>query len=410
MSRQTIREIPGYQTKSLKEVANILQLKHGTIEYQRIKISYYKLKKTGEILTPDQPRKHAYIHTKNNPKEEKAAPTIEQRITFDMNKAAESAKVREYKEKYGYALKMWQEAEKRFDALIGVKDVVDTYTIDPISSTKSEEACPIIMLSDWHFEERIDLDTINDLNEYNLDIAAHRWNRCIQNSLKLVHKERFSSEIKQCIVWLGGDFITGYIHEELEESNYLSPTQAVRFAKERIITAIKFYLEHGKFDKITVVCNYGNHGRTNKKPRVSTSYKNSYEWMMFKDIEDYFSGNAKITFVIPNGLFAYVTIFEKVIRFWHGDNVQYQGGIGGLTVPLIKAIHRMNNTIHADYNIMGHYHQLFEATKDCFINGSGIGYSAYAQRIGASFEKPMQGFKIVDKKYGFTTKLPIFCE
>ena len=56
-----------------------------------------------------------------------------------------------------------------------------------------------------------------------------------------------------------------YIHEELEESNYLSPTQATRFAKEKkIITAIKFYLQHGKFDKITVVCNYGNHGRTNK--------------------------------------------------------------------------------------------------------------------------------------------------
>lgn len=403
MSRQTIREIPDYKNKTLKEVIDYLGLQNDIEKYTRIKVSYYKLRAVGEIGV-DNPGNSG--RKKNKSKE----PTIEQRISFDLNKAAENAKVREYRDKYSYALKMWQEADKRFDALVSVKQPVDTYEIEPTTINAKEEACPIIMLSDWHFEERIDLDTINNLNEYNLDIAAHRWNKCIQNSLKLVHKERFSSDIRQAILWLGGDFITGYIHEELEESNYLSPTQAVRFAKERIITAIKFYLEHGKFEKITIVCNYGNHGRTNKKPRVSTGYKNSYEWMMYKDIEDYFAAEKRLTFIVPNGLFAYVTIFDRTIRFWHGDNVHYQGGIGGLTVPLIKAIHRMNNTIHADYNIMGHYHQLFEATKDCFINGSGIGYSAYAQRIGASFEKPMQGFKMVDKKYGFTTKLPIFCE
>ena len=103
--------------------------------------------------------------------------------------------------------------------------------IEPVLSS-SKKACPIIQLSDWHFEERVDAATINDLNEYNLEIAAERWVACIQNNLKLVHKERHSSDIKQICLWLGGDFITGYIHEELEESNYLSPTQATRFAKE----------------------------------------------------------------------------------------------------------------------------------------------------------------------------------
>jgi len=404
-SPDKIRRVENYTTKSLSEICRALGIKSDTKEYSNLKVSYFRMTKKGEIKRPKS--------SGNNTKqviEKIPEPTIEQRISFDLQKAEENARVREYKDKYNYTLKMWQEAEKRFDALVSVKQAVDTYTIEPLTSTGKEEACPIIMLSDWHFEERIDSETINGLNDYNLDIASTRWNRCIQNSLKLVHKERFSSEIKQAILWLGGDFITGYIHEELEESNYLSPTQAVRFAKERIITAIKFYLQHGKFEKITIVCNYGNHGRTTKKPRVSTAYKNSYEWMMYKDIEDYFANEKKLSFVVPNGLYAYVTIFDKVIRFWHGDSIKYGGGIGGLTVPLIKAIHKMNDSIHADYNIMGHYHQLFEATKDCFINGSGIGYSAYAQRIGASFEKPMQGFKMVDKKYGFTTKLPIFCE
>jgi hypothetical protein len=361
--------------------------------------------KKGEIKRPEK--------SQNKPKKvikEKPELTIDERVNIDIHKAQESAKIREYKAKYTYVLKKLEESEKQFDALIGIKEPVDIIEIEPVLSYGKHEACPVVMLSDWHFEERVDSQNINGLNHYDLDIAQKRWNTCIQNSMKLVHRERYSSEIKQIIIWLGGDFITGYIHEELEESNYLSPVQAVRFAKQQIITALKFYAEHGKFEKIIVVCNYGNHGRTMKKPRVSTSYKNSYEWMMYKDIQDYFSANKKFEFVVPDGLFAYVSIYGFTNRFWHGDTIQYGGGIGGLTIPLIKAIGRYNTTIKADFNFMGHYHQLFEATKDCMVNGSGIGYSAYAQRIGASLERPQQGFKVIDSKHGYTTKLQIFCE
>jgi hypothetical protein len=404
-SPEKIRSIENYTTKSLSEICRALGIKSDTKEYNNLKVSYFRMTKKGEIKRPEK--------SQNKPKKgikEKPELTIDERVNIDIHKAQESAKIREYKVKYTYVLKKLEESEKQFDALIGIKESVDIIEIEPVLSYGKHEACPVVMLSDWHFEERVDSQNINGLNHYDLDIAQKRWNTCIQNSMKLVHRERYSSEIKQIIIWLGGDFITGYIHEELEESNYLSPVQAVRFAKQQIITALKFYAEHGKFEKIIVVCNYGNHGRTMKKPRVSTSYKNSYEWMMYKDIQDYFSANKKFEFVVPDGLFAYISIYGFTNRFWHGDTIQYGGGIGGLTIPLIKAIGRYNTTIKADFNFMGHYHQLFEATKDCMVNGSGIGYSAYAQRIGASLERPQQGFKVIDSKHGYTTKLQIFCE
>lgn len=331
-------------------------------------------------------------------------------VLEDISNLRLGAKYNELKRKYSHLIVSLEESEKRFDALINIKENSNiNQSISPIIQKSLSEVTPVIMLSDWHFEERVDADTINNLNEYNLEIAGERWTRCIQNSLRLVNKERSSSEINELVLWLGGDFITGYIHEELEESNYLSPTQATRFAKEKIITAIKFYLEYGKFTKITIICNYGNHGRTNKKPRVSTGYKNSYEWMMYNDIADYFIGEKRVDFIIPNGLFAYFKIYDVNCRFWHGDTIKYGGGIGGLTVPLIKAISRYNDSIKADYNFMGHYHQCWEATKDCFVNGSGIGFSPYAQRIGASPEVPQQGFKLIDRKRGPTGKFTINC-
>jgi hypothetical protein len=388
------------------EVANRLgfTFKENFKDYERVRASARKYCNEGK----KNPQKQVEKFVKEIKKEVEIP--IQDKIKLDFVSIKEGAKVRELKQKYNYVLKELEEANLRFDTLVGIKESAPIHTIEPLLSGNKHEAVPVIMLSDWHFEERVDADTINNLNEYNLQIAEKRWFKCIQNSLKLVYKERLSSDIKQIVVWLGGDFITGYIHEELEESNYLSPTQATRFAKAKIISALQFYDQHGGFDKITVVCNYGNHGRTNKKPRVSTGYKNSYEWMMYKDIEDYFSNNKKFSFVVPNGLFAYVQIFDYMNRFWHGDTVQYGGGIGGLTVPLIKAISRYDQTIKADYNFMGHYHQLWEATKNCMVNGSGIGFSAYAQRIGVSNEPPQQGFKVIDKKYGYTTKLQIVCQ
>lgn len=345
------------------------------------------------------------------PKEEKEEKqeSVDRTYVEDMALQRAKAVAREAERKYNSCLVALEESEKRFDALIQIKEPIEFHRIEPVFSAGKHESVPIIQLSDWHFEERVDPATINGLNEYNLDIATKRWNKCIQNSMKLVHKERQSSDIGQMVLWLGGDFITGYIHEELEESNYLSPTQAARFAKEKLITAIKFYLEHGKYSTITIICNYGNHGRTNKKPRVSTGYKNSYEWMIYKDLEDWFIKEKRIKFVIPNGLFAYVDVLGYTCRFWHGDSVSYGGGIGGLTIPLIKAISRYNQQQRADYNFIGHFHQLWQATKDCIVNGSGIGFSPYAQRIGASPEEPMQSFSLIDKKYGMTAKMPIFC-
>lgn len=336
--------------------------------------------------------------------------TDKERILGDITKRKENAKLKELESKYKYLLEEFDLSEKRLDAVLNIKEDFVMKEIKPSSKAVKNEAVPLILLSDWHFEERVDADTINGLNEYNLDIASKRWDKCISNSLKLVEKERNSSTINNMCLWLGGDFISGYIHEELEENNYLSPVEATLFSYEKIATAIEFYLKNGDFNKITIPCNFGNHGRTNKKPRVSTGYKNSYEWMMYRMLEKRYSGNKKVEFIVPNGMFTYVNILGYMNRFFHGDSIQYGGGIGGLTVPLIKAILRYDQQQVADYNWMGHYHQLWSATKNCMVNGSGIGFSAYAQRIGASPEEPKQSFALIDAKYGLTIKTPIFCK
>jgi len=177
--------------------------------------------------------------------------------------------------------------------------------------------------------------------------------------------------------------------------------------KKMLLSAIQFYLTEGNFKRIVVPCNVGNHGRTMLKPRVSTGNRNSYEYMMYHDLKNNFS---EAEFMIPDGMYTYVSIYEKLFRFAHGDHIKFGGGIGGLTVPLTKAIMRADTQVKAYYNVIGHYHQFWEATSNCLVNGSLIGYGAYAQRIGATPEPPQQALRIMDSKRGLTAKFPIFCD
>lgn len=330
-------------------------------------------------------------------------------IDIDLQQMKSSVKAKETDLKYKAVLKDLQHKEAQLDAFAAVRSDVQIREIKPSQGNKFDEATAIIQLSDWHFEEKVDPSVINNLNEYNLDIAQVRWDNCISNAIKLIDKERVAIKIDTAVIHLGGDFISGYIHEELEEDNYLSPIQATLFAKERIISGIEYILKHGGFKRIIIPCSFGNHGRTHKKMRISTGYKNSYEWMMYQDLIRYFQKEKRVELIVPNGLFAYVKVYDYMCRFFHGDSIKYAGGIGGVTIPLIKALHKYDEQNKAQYNFMGHFHTYWMATRNCIINGSGIGYSPYAERIGAAPENPVQSLSLIDRKRGMTIKAPIFC-
>jgi hypothetical protein len=102
-----------------------------------------------------------------------------------------------------------------------------------------------------------------------------------------------------------------------------------------------------------------------------------------------------------------MTVFDKRIRFHHGDGLKYQGGVGGLTIPVEKAISAWNKSpARADLDIFGHWHTA-QQSRAWVSNGSLIGYNAYAVSIKASFEPPAQTYFLLDKKRGRTMTTPI---
>lgn len=337
---------------------------------------------------------------------------VADRVTADREAQRAQGDLRDLRDKYKHALEKIAELESQAEAFAATRQNVAPVRIQPDESIQGGQAAAILLASDWHVGEKVDPATVNYLNEYNPEIAERRAKNFFANGLRLVRKERQDINIDTLVLWLGGDLITGFIHEELQENNYLSPTEESRFAKSLIIGGLKMLKEQGEFKRIVVPCSFGNHGRTTPKRRVSTGYRNSYEWMMYHDLADLFAGDDVIQFQVVNGYLNYVEIYGKTLRFHHGDNVGYSGGVGGITISLNKFIARTNQQRRADCDFLGHFHQLdgYARWRKFVTNGSLIGFNSYAQSIAASPEEPLQAFQLLDAQRGFTLSAPVICE
>jgi len=265
------------------------------------------------------------------------------------------------------------------------------------------EAVAVLCASDWHVEETVTSASTNGLNEFTLSIAQDRIRRFFSSAVRLTEIQRSGCEIREALLWLGGDLMSGFIHEELQETNELTPTETILWLRDQLTEGIRYLCDH--FDGIKIVCNYGNHGRTTKKPRHATGYKNSYEWLLYSILSTQLA-MPKVEWVVADSYMTYVPVYDRMIRFHHGDGLKYQGGIGGLTIPTEKAIASWNKAKLADLDVFGHWHTQQQNPK-WISNGSLIGYNAYALSIKAGFEKPQQTFFLFDKERGRTITAPI---
>ena len=305
--------------------------------------------------------------------------------------------------------KQLDEADERFQVALAIQEEQTPINIKA-KSAKKHEATAVFLASDWHVEERVDADTINGRNEYNPTIARRRANNYFDAVAWLIKYHRKGGyDVRKAVLAIIGDLITGYIHEELQEGNYMSPIEASLFAQELLGAGIQYILADTDVEQLDIPCGHGNHGRTTKKTRVSTGAKNSHEWMIYHNLKQRFANDSRIQFHIPTGIHEYATIYDTVIRFTHGDTIKYNGGVGGVTIPLNKAIDKWNDFMPADITCMGHWHQYFDAGH-FVINGSLIGYNAFALSIKAAYEKPQQASFLIDSRHGKTMSCPIWVE
>jgi hypothetical protein len=261
-------------------------------------------------------------------------------------------------------------------------------------------AVAVALLSDVHCEERVTPEDVpGTYNLYDPEVCKKRIAQYAQRVILLTQAQRHLTNIDTLVLGILGDIMNGYLHDDNKESNWLAPVEAVLLALELLVGVINYLLEYGEFKKIVLVCTPGNHGRLTMKPRANTAIETNLEWMLYQLLQQRMGNDHRLEWHIASGAHVYLNINGKICRFHHGDDIKFQGGIGGLSIPLLKAISQWNHVMKADYDFVGHWHQCRDYGYGV-VNGSVVGFNAFALKSKCPFEHPKQAYILIDSKRG----------
>lgn len=276
------------------------------------------------------------------------------------------------------------------------------------SNPKLEQGTVIAGLSDIHGEQRITKAQTNGFNWLTPHRTEERLCRYADNLVKLTKIFRKDIQLETLIwAWLG-DMIHGFIHEEYLRTNYYTPIEAALWMTDILDKIIEFIIYHSDFKDIYIICKIGNHSRTTTKVYTDDEAKHSYEWGIYHTLQKKYP---QLHWVIDESYLTYTKVYDKILRLHHGHAFRYMGGIGGIHIPLMRYIAKLNRQRRADMDIIGHWHSRnFSATDGYIVNSCVCGVSPYSIRLGFPIEPPTQFFQILDKKRGFTINAPIMLE
>jgi transposase-like protein len=268
---------------------------------------------------------------------------------------------------------------------------------------------PTLMLSDLHWGEVVYPRQVNGVNEYNIAVAQRRFRTAIERAVDLCKHHMIEPNYPGIVVALGGDMLSGDIHEELSESNELPVMPALLDLMGCLIWAIGRLAD--EFGRVFLPCVTGNHGRNTKKPRAKGRNYSNFDWLLYQFLAKHFEADKRIQFLIPDGSDAHWTVFGHRYCMTHGD--QFRGGDGmiGALGPIIRGDHKKrsrNGQIDLGYDtlLLGHWHQLIQLQR-LIVNGSLKGYDEYAAANNFGFEQPQQALWLTHSERGITFSMPV---
>jgi len=273
---------------------------------------------------------------------------------------------------------------------------------------KKKHATVCVMLSDCHWDEVINPAEVGGVNDYNRTIAEQRLNRFVSKTIELSTSYIRGVEVDGLCLLLGGDMVSGDIHEELKESNEGSSLETVVHWSAQLAGAIATLHDH--FGKVHVASVVGNHGRRTRKPRSKGRVHDNFDWLLVHSASTLLGDRKGLTWQVPESADTIVTVYDTRHLLTHGDKVTGGGGIGGIWPPIKRMQARMqsNPVTEHDILVMGHWHQLVLATTaGLIVNGSTKGYDEYAATNAFAYEDPRQAWWLVTPEHGVTMSAPI---
>lgn len=300
------------------------------------------------------------------------------------------------------------------EKIIGLADTPmnpPAWLVAPLKN-KHAPGVPTLFASDWHHGERVFPKQVNGVNEYNMEIAHRRAKRLISGAIDLLNNHMVNPQYPGIVFALGGDMVSGGIHEELMATDEMEIMPVVVDLIGVLIWCIDTLAD--KFGQVFAPCVTGNHGRDTHKIRAKGRNFTSFDWLIYQMLAKHYEGDKRVEFSIPDGSDCLFKVYNHRYLLTHGD--QFRGGDGliGHLGPVFRGNHKKssrNIQIGMEYDTMmiGHFHTLAMLPR-IITNGSLKGYDEYAYSGNFGFEIPQQALWITHPDRGITFSMAVQVE
>jgi hypothetical protein len=275
----------------------------------------------------------------------------------------------------------------------------------------SPAGIPTLMLSDLHWGEVVLPEEVGHVNSYNMAIAQRRLHTVV-NKTKSLLRDHVVGDYPGIVVNLGGDMVSGVIHDELERTNDGTIMEQALNLYEHLLAAILQLAD--EFGRVHLPCVTGNHGRSNRKWAAKQRATLSYEWLVYQFLARATAKDERISWQIPEGPDADYDLLGTGYKLTHGDTFRGGDGIIGPIGPVTRGAlkrGRMAGSMGQPFSVMviGHWHTLTWGN-NFIINGTTKGFDEFAMSLSITPEPPSQALWLTTAKHGRTILLPVYAE
>jgi hypothetical protein len=303
-------------------------------------------------------------------------------------KRAQAAHAREKLKTDQIVASIYQAAK---DAAVAVKPPKPLKPSKDVRKGKAEVA--LIHATDWQLGKRT--------ASYGVDTCALRMERFTQKVVHITDIQRKHHPVREAVLMLGGDMVEGLDifpgqAWEIEAHLFEQLFEAARIIEQMVRTLAN------SFEKVRVVCEFGNHGRIGRygvNPRGD-----NVDRMAYKIAEDRTKDLAYVTWQASDDWYQHFAIGEYKVLLVHGDEIRTYSG-----TPLFGIIKRVSAWAAGivptfDDCYMGHWHNPASITigngNRVFITGSPESGNVYAQEHLAAQARPSQRLHFIDPEQG----------
>jgi hypothetical protein len=316
----------------------------------------------------------------------------------DLRRALKTAQASEYKAKRKNEELVEAVYKAAYDAGIaagrGIPDKQKPPAKDP---RKGKGEVAVVHATDWQLGKK----TVS----YGMTTCAARMDQMIVKVNELSTIQQSHHPVRELCLLFGGDMVEGITifpgqAWEVEAHLFEQLFEAARIM-EKMVRSFS-----STFEKVSIVCEFGNHGRLGRKGELPSG--DNIDAMAYRICQDRTKDLKNVTWQMSGDWYQIVTIGNYKALLVHGDEIKSFGG----NTPAFGILRKPNawaTGVVEDFQdvYMGHWHTPMALTMAnggrVFVTGSPESGNEYAREFVAAIGRPSQRIHFVDPDKGRVT-------